>query len=46
MTWTRYLSHFMFQSYFRAGYAFEDNVSRRPTRGRDLALGDDPNKVT
>ncbi|XP_012935306.1 liprin-alpha-1 [Aplysia californica] len=29
----------------RAGYAFEDNVSRRHQRGREQALNDDPTKV-
>ncbi|BFZ16224.1 hypothetical protein BsWGS_19263 [Bradybaena similaris] len=29
----------------RAGYAFEDNVSRRRHRGREHALTEDPNKV-
>ncbi|KAK0042005.1 liprin-alpha-1-like isoform X3 [Biomphalaria pfeifferi] len=29
----------------RAGYAFEDNVSRRRHRGREQALTDDPTKV-
>ncbi|CAG5123923.1 unnamed protein product, partial [Candidula unifasciata] len=29
----------------RAGYTFEDHVSRRHHRGRDLALSEDPTKV-
>ena len=31
---------------FRAGYTFEDHVSRRQQRGRDQALNEDPTKVS
>ena len=31
--------------FFRAGYVFEDNVSRRHQRGREQAMVEDPNKV-
>ncbi|XP_076472143.1 liprin-alpha-1-like isoform X2 [Babylonia areolata] len=33
------------QQLMRAGYVFEDNVSRRQQRGREQAMVDDPNKV-
>lgn len=31
---------------FRAGYVFEDNVSRRHQRGREQAMVEDPTKVS